>query len=402
MIYVMDEAQIESIVDELKYFVDINTEGKTDKEIILEHFDEVIEYCDRYLVAEFLVKEAVYDPDYEEYISKNFTGLVSIIPAYDLYKFLGTLTEFSPSVIIENINEIISDENIENFWNIFASVKGRNEDIDRLLNEKLRDGNNYFEKALIFQYLEKQRIENSRGTVIPDFKQKVSDKEKNIYAKTLNYVIMETLDETHTDYTDIRYLDEGVFSQVYQIGDKVLKIGSELHKYKIPNHRRLLQPLIRANYTLEDGTVFSSFQLFPLGDTYFSSEEKTDDKLYEVYKDCRKDGIILLDIKWENLCKLLSDNVTTWRGKRVEISPDSVGLEGEEKGSPLKKGDIVYDDLDLIYRENDPDIPWVKMSDECKELEERYQNELRKKQTQNQLYYTKHTGIDIDDGDDRR
>ena len=402
MIYVMDEAQIESIVDELKYFVDINTEGKTDKEIILEHFDEVIEYCDRYLVAEFLVKEAVYDPDYEEYISKNFTGLVSIIPAYDLYKFLGTLTEFSPSVIIENINEIISDENIENFWNIFASVKGRNEDIDRLLNEKLRDGNNYFEKALIFQYLEKQRIENSRGTVIPDFKQKVSDKEKNIYAKTLNYVIRETLDETHTDYTDIRYLDEGVFSQVYQIGDKVLKIGSELHKYKIPNHRRLLQPLIRPNYTLEDGTVFSSFQLFPLGDTYFSSEEKTDDKLYEVYKDCRKDGIILLDIKWENLCKLLSDNVTTWRGKRVEISPDSVGLEGEKKGSPLKKGDIVYDDLDLIYRENDPDIPWVKMSDECKELEERYQNELRKKQAQNQLYYAKHTGIDIDDEDDRR
>ena len=101
----MDEAQIESIVDELKYFVDINTEGKTDKEIILEHFDEVIEYCDRYLVAEFLVKEAVYDPYYEEYISKNFSRLVSLIPAYDLYKFLGTLTEFSPSVIIENINE---------------------------------------------------------------------------------------------------------------------------------------------------------------------------------------------------------------------------------------------------------------------------------------------------------
>ena len=402
MIYVMDEAQIESIVDELKYFVDINTEGKTDKEIILEHFDEVIEYCDRYLVAEFLVKEAVYDPDYEEYISKNFTGLVSIIPAYDLYKFLGTLTEFSPSVIIENINEIISDENIENFWNIFASVKGRNEDIDRLLNEKLRDGNNYFEKALIFQYLEKQRIENSRGTVIPDFKQKVSDKEKNIYAKTLNYVIRETLDETHTDYTDIRYLDEGVFSQVYQIGDKVLKIGSELHKYKIPNHRRLLQPLIRANYTLEEGTVFSSFQLFPLGDTYFSSEEKTDDKLYEVYKDCRKDGIILLDIKWENLCKLLSDNVTTWRGKRVEISPDSVGLEGEEKGSPLKKGDIVYDDLDLIYRENDPDIPWVKMSDECKKLEQRYQNELREIQIKSNGMHGKHSGIDMDDGDDRR
>ena len=50
----MDEAQIESIVDELRYYIDLDFEEKSNREIILEHIDEVIEYCDRYLVAEFL------------------------------------------------------------------------------------------------------------------------------------------------------------------------------------------------------------------------------------------------------------------------------------------------------------------------------------------------------------
>ena len=50
----MDEAQIESLVDELRYYIDLDFEEKSNREIILEHIDEVIEYCDRYLVSEFL------------------------------------------------------------------------------------------------------------------------------------------------------------------------------------------------------------------------------------------------------------------------------------------------------------------------------------------------------------
>ena len=150
----MDEAQIESIVDELKYFVYIDEEDKTNKEIILEHFDEVLEYCDRYIVSEFLVKEAVYDPAFDDYITENFTKLVSYIPTYNIDKFLGTITEFNPNVILQNMDEIISEDNIHNFWSIFISIKGRNEDVDRQLNQKLKSGSNYFERALIYQYLE--------------------------------------------------------------------------------------------------------------------------------------------------------------------------------------------------------------------------------------------------------
>ena len=42
------------------------------------------------------------------------------------------------------------------------------------------------------------------------------------------------------------------------------------------------------------------------------------------------------------------------------------------------------------------------MSDECKKLEQRYQNELREIQIKSNGMHGKHSGIDMDDGDDRR
>lgn len=372
----MDEAQLESIVDELGYFIDLNSEGKSNREIILEHIDDVIEYCDRYLVSEFLVKEAVYDLDYENYISQHIGELVNYIPIYNLGSFLGVLAEYSPKTIVDNMDYIMSEENVKDFWTVFVSIKGRNEDIDKVLNERLQNSN-YFEKALIFQFLEKQRIENSHRYVLRSETKKITDEEKENLAKLLKKLIEKTLQETGKDYTDIRFVGDGTFSQVYIIGDKAIKLGSELHEFNIPNHRRLLQPLYRENYSLKDGTVFGCIQLFPETDIHFTQEEKNNEKLYEVYKDFRKDKIIPLDIKWENLSKLLLDNVPTWNGKRVHISPKSVGLDGEASWVPLKKGDIVMHDLDMVYRENDLNIPWIKMSDDCKRLEERYQEELR-------------------------
>ena len=161
----MDEAQIESLVDELRYYIDLDFEEKSNREIILEHIDEVIEYCDRYLVAEFLTKEAVYDPDYENYISEHLGELISYIPANNLGGFLGALAEYSPETIINNIDFIVSERNIPDFWSTFVSIKGRNEEIDKALNERLHNSN-YFESSLVFQFLEKKRIEDSQKYMI--------------------------------------------------------------------------------------------------------------------------------------------------------------------------------------------------------------------------------------------
>ena len=374
----MDEAQIESIVDELRYYIDLDSEEKSNREIILEHIDEVIEYCDRYLVSEFLAKEAVYDPDYEKYISEHLEELVNYIPVYNLSSFLGVLAEYFPDTIMDNMDYIISEKNIPNFWSVFVSIKGRNEDIDKVLNVRLHNSN-YFESSLVFQFIEKQQIENSHKYVLKSERNENTDEEKEDLANLLKNIIEKTLQETRKDYTDIEFEGDGVFSMVYIIGDKALKIGSELHEFNIPNHRRLLQPLYRKNYLSKAGTVFGCIQLFPKTDTYIPIEDKTDENLYQIYKDFRKDKIIPIDIKWENLSKLLSDNIPTWNGRRLHISPESVGLDGEKRWVPLKKGEIVMHDLDMVYRENDPNIPWEKMSDDCKRLEEKYEEELRSK-----------------------
>ena len=45
-----------------------------------------------------------------------------------------------------------------------------------------------------------------------------------------------------------------------------------------------------------------------------------------------------------------------------------------------EEGDMVVTDLDMLYREENPNIPWIKMSDKSKEFEERY---LRNKKREN-------------------
>lgn len=375
----MDESQLEAIVDDLRNFIDIDSKNKTNKEIIFEHFSDAIKYCDKYLISDFVIKEAVYDPEFNELIKANFRELLGILPTFSVGSFLARVSRYNPEVIKESIDYIISEDNIENFWAYFVSIKGKNADIDHLINEKLNSSDNIFAKAIVHNYLLKKENENYKWRVDDNPNEEITEESKKNLAITLGYVIKELLDETNSNYTDINYVDAGVFSEVYKIGNKVFKIGDKLNQYEIPNHRRLLQPIARANYTLKNGNVIACIQVTPAVDTYFSNEEKTDEKLYEIYKELRNDGIIWIDAKWENLGKLLDDNVTKWRGKRVEISPQSVGLDKKYVGEPLRKGNIVIIDLDMIYREENPNIPWVKMSDISKEFEERYLEEKTNK-----------------------
>ena len=375
----MDESQLEAIVDDLRNFIDIDSKNKTNKEIIFEHFSDAIKYCDKYLISDFVIKEAVYDSEFNELIKTNFRELLDILPTFSVGSFLARVSRYNPEVIKENIDYIISEDNIENFWAYFVAIKGKDEDIDHLINEKINSSDNIFAKAIVHNYLLKKENENYKWRVDDNPNEEITEESKKNLAITLGYVIKELLDETNSNYTDINYVDAGVFSEVYKIGNKVFKIGDKLNQYEIPNHRRLLQPIARANYTLKNGNVIACIQVTPAVDTYFSNEEKTDEKLYEIYKELRNDGIIWIDAKWENLGKLLDDNVTKWRGKRVEISPQSVGLDKKYVGEPLRKGNIVIIDLDMIYREENPNIPWVKMSDISKEFEERYLEEKTNK-----------------------
>ena len=77
----------------------------------------------------------------------------------------------------------------------------------------------------------------------------------------------------------------------------------------------------------------------------------TDDELYEIYKQFRLLGLIWLDVKVENVGRLLKDNIIHYK-KALYPDPITRGLFGDENEIILKKGDYVVCDLDHIVFED--------------------------------------------------
>lgn len=142
----------------------------------------------------------------------------------------------------------------------------------------------------------------------------------------------------------------GGFSIALKDGGKVFKIGGDRLKhspFEIPNHPRLLRPIIRKKdvSTLENHPIY-----FEIQDEVDTNIEVTDEELLEIYKELRVAGLKWCDAKKQNLGRLRADNCGYPIGDGVPSNNQSLGLKGEDSfGSSLKKGDLVIIDLDLIY-----------------------------------------------------
>ena len=83
---------------------------------------------------------------------------------------------------------------------------------------------------------------------------------------------------------------------------------------------------------------------------------KDKEKLYQVYKELRDDGILWLDPKAMNLGRLNSPNIAHFNtDPPFHVENESVGIikSGSEKAETLQKGDLVIIDSDLIVRESE-------------------------------------------------
>ena len=63
----------------------------------------------------------------------------------------------------------------------------------------------------------------------------------------LKIVIDEVLKNENKKYHDIKKLTPGAYSNVYQIGSKVIKIGSKRATFNIHNNKRFIKPIYRKN-----------------------------------------------------------------------------------------------------------------------------------------------------------
>ena len=158
--------------------------------------------------------------------------------------------------------------------------------------------------------------------------------------------------ETVANGNKYSFKSAGTSSLTIAAGNQVAKIGSRKRKFEIPYHPRLMMPYFRKRY--EDDTTL---EVYNLGNT--KSAKITDENLLEIYVELEKAGIIWTDAHKENIVELLSDNILPDFIKSEDFN--LFGFLKDERfpttnHKPLKKGDLVVCDLDMLYLKNDPDM----------------------------------------------
>ena len=143
-------------------------------------------------------------------------------------------------------------------------------------------------------------------------------------------------------------MELGDFSNIYKIGNKILKVGAPRGEFKIPNHRRILQPIVRKSFKDENGDSLACVEITQRVDTDIQESINKED-VYEVWKELRDAGIIWTDATIENVGRLLSRNVPTLHGEEMYVEPESAGLIGKNNGNPLERGQLVVIDTDYVF-----------------------------------------------------
>lgn len=165
----------------------------------------------------------------------------------------------------------------------------------------------------------------------------------------LTMIVDEVAQNENVDISDLEYKGKGTFSEVYKLGNKVIKFGKNRLTNQIPYHKRILQPLIRRRVLRGFGDLYIEISEYIQPDNTI-----TDEDAYLIYKELREDGIIWLDAKRENLGRLEKDNVVHFN-EPLYVKNETVGYIPEtiKQDNPLKNGDLVIIDTDFLFREQD-------------------------------------------------
>lgn len=242
------------------------------------------------------------------------------ISYYTLYEFLDDLIQNNEiDYIRNNLDLIIDSSNIDDLTGLLKKLKSTN----------------------------KEELKKVHPNIVRKLTGKKGNNLDNNLVQALTMIFEEIAQNEMADVSDVEYIGKGDHSNVYKLGNKVIKLGERRLTNKIPYHRRILQPLLRRKIKNKDLYIEIS--------EYVESDISiTDEDAYLIYKELRNDGIIWLDAKRENLGRLKKDNVIHLK-EPLYVKKESVGYIEEtiKEEEPLHKGDLVIIDTDFLYKEND-------------------------------------------------
>lgn len=376
-----------------KIFRKKQSKQKTAEQIVIDNFDIILNKWNCYGSNPQIIRELLKREEFKEILETNFHKLLEIINRdvnlgedtqngyvkYSICELVKEFREADPlwkSFIRDNTKQIIESTSIQELFKVVQLLKGENTETDKFLNEVLEENKIDIAQELILKSIE------FRGFNAEWIDQEQCAKD---YALTLSIMIDELLKSENKKWIDLNKKGQGVFSEVFEIGEKILKLGEPRKTYKIPYHRRILQPLVRTNFKMQ-GRDAVCVEICEKVDIRFKCD--ANETIYQIYKELREAGIFWTDPKLDNIGRLRRDNVINLNGEILDVDSAAVGFEGEKKEEPLKAGDFVILDTDYIYKEGDPELFWGNKFD-GPALERKYQQEkqeeIAKKYNEQQL-----------------
>ena len=273
---------------------------------------------------------------------------------------LEKISKAYPKLIIDNAIDIFEDDWAA-FFEILPFLKDKSIESDNKLEMIIGANLEEISKSLLIEPSEMD------DNIDYDWDYRIEIAER--YKKTISILINELLKDGNCSYLDIERKNSGAFTHVYKIGNKVLKIGTPKLLHEIPNHRRIIQPLLRRELPSSgEGAIYVEVEeaVEPVHDPRYFTQ------LYEIYKELRDDGLIWGDPKLANIGILQKENKQVLHGEYLPVDYKTLGFMNNPIGNPLKKGQLVIIDPDYIFKVGDENIQRCKLSET---YEERYQQE---------------------------
>ena len=173
-----------------------------------------------------------------------------------------------------------------------------------------------------------------------------TDNDLEVYT-TLVDELIERQKDKNVRYIDMKFVGKGITSNVVKIGDYVLKTGTDRKTEHMPNHKRILQPIIREK---NENLFFEVADAVDVG----APMEVVD----KVFEETLEDGYAWIDPCQRNIGRLRRKNTArnyiyrkAENGYVIDETESDVratSLYGSVKGDPLEAGEYVIIDTDAV------------------------------------------------------
>ena len=184
-----------------------------------------------------------------------------------------------------------------------------------------------------------------------------SDKQKEEFEAFFKIIVDELSSYARKKELDdeIKFISYGKTSLIYEIGDKIIKVGKPRRCNYIPYCEYLLQPIINRNFSFDGYPIHIEITqkvkvLKNVKNTAYSKNKLYTEIVNQLERNLLSIGLCCKDLHPGNVGILIKDNKINYDEIGFDVVDDRVSsIESNNNSRILDKGNFVIIDLDSIY-----------------------------------------------------